>query len=151
MSPYHQITRWSRRRHSQQFMTHKPKIPSQNGVQKPISAIILQLLILFTLISTSWWQKIVSYILLVKNLCHFGIVADSLILENLTLELSVLLPCEPLRLVISKLKPWCYFFLFRNKKPGLFSSQKSNHWKTELLYSQEISISNLAFCTGKPN
>ncbi len=34
------------------FMTHGPKIPSQNGVQKPMSAKILQLLILLTLIST---------------------------------------------------------------------------------------------------
>ena len=63
-------------------MTENIHPQSQNGVQKPMSAKIVQLLILLTLISTIWWQKIVSYILLVKNLGHFGIVADPLILEN---------------------------------------------------------------------
>ena len=64
------------------FMTHRPKIPSQNGVQKPMSAKILQLLIILTLIPTIWWPKIVSYILLEKQLYHFGIIAESVILEN---------------------------------------------------------------------
>ena len=55
-SPYHQITRRSKRATVYMpvdchFMTHAPKISSQNGVQK-MSAKILQLLILLTLIST---------------------------------------------------------------------------------------------------
>ncbi len=34
------------------FMTHGPKVPSLNGVQKPMSAKILILLLILTLIST---------------------------------------------------------------------------------------------------
>ena len=55
----------------------KPEWCSKANVCK-IFAIINNI----NLISTIWWQKIVSYILLVKNLGHFGIVADSVILEN---------------------------------------------------------------------
>ncbi len=62
--------------------------------------------------------KNVSYILLVKKLGHFRIVADSLILENQETRVE--------RIITMRIFEACYlsldviFFLFRSIKPKLF-------------------------------
>ncbi len=93
-----------------------------------MSAKIMQLLIILTLYSDHLIANKCLIHTFLKNLGHFEIFADSLILENQDIDTRVerIITMRIFEARYRETLALTLFFLFRNIKPGLFPSQKSN-------------------------